>query len=787
MRVGLKTKLIALVISVGTIPLVLAMILSFFQGNKSLVNVIGASFKALAYESGSKIDFLLKGEIAKNTLLTNHPTLIIAIKQQNRRLTDIPESEITSHFAEQSRLWQNEDPQMRSLMTNAASRILRRFLREKSQANLATASLYLTGAKGVLVASTNSYPDFVNARHARKNFFKDNEVPVYIGELHLSKKTDEYVFEMVTPIKTHEGEVIGFFHRVYDAKNFFSPFIEPIIFGETGHVMVITSDGVVIDCPILPTGTQLDANLVSSVTKPEANWAKTMGDGHGSKALSIIGFAPVLETSKITLASINKRWFTFAWQSSEELFAPTKKFLLWISTAGFVSILLIAIMGALAADKFVKPIRELQKAAVAIGRGEKTAPLKIKTGDEIELLANDINAMKTMLDQAFSGLEELVQAKTREVLYLKEYTENILMSVPDVLVVFNDKFQIERVNAAFEKVTGAEGTQVIGKTLIEANLNYPDNWKELSRQLLAYAKGERSSSESEGAGDYRGGDPLAPSSGRSSQETLPTISHGDLILTYQFFDIVVKGGQLRHIGLLMKDITEEKNLIDKLVLADKLSGLGTLAAGIAHEMNNPLFAIMGYSEAIIDEKDHSKSKSLARKIFDRSKHMSSVILNLTGYARSNSGDAPSSVNINERLDASLEIALLASYSNDIEVVKDYASLPLLQVKPEEIQQVFLNILKNAVQAMDGKGKIFITSRHVNGNIEVEIRDTGPGIPREYLSKIFDPFFTTKEQGEGSGLGLNIVHGLVEKYRGRINVDSKLGEGSTFNIHFPVNQ
>ena len=93
-RMGLKAKLIALVISVGTIPLVLAMVLSYFQGNKSLINVIGSSFKALAQESGAKIDFLIKGEITKNARLTNHPTLILAIKQQNNRLENIPEPEI---------------------------------------------------------------------------------------------------------------------------------------------------------------------------------------------------------------------------------------------------------------------------------------------------------------------------------------------------------------------------------------------------------------------------------------------------------------------------------------------------------------------------------------------------------------------------------------------------------------------------------------------------------------------------------------------------------------------
>ena len=235
----------------------------------------------------------------------------------------------------------------------------------------------------------------------------------------------------------------------------------------------------------------------------------------------------------------------------------------------------------------------------------------------------------------------------------------------------------------------------------------------------------------------------------------------------------------------MKDITEEKKLLDKLVLADKLSGLGTLAAGIAHEMNNPLFAIMGYSETIVDGSDYSKAKEYAQKILERSKHMASVIQNISGYTRSNAEDIPSDVNINDLLDFALEMAVLQSYTDNIEVIKNYSPLPPLKMKPEEAQQIFLNVLSNAVQAMHGKGKIFLTSSHVDNDVVVEIRDTGPGIPSEYLAKVFDPFFTTKKQGEGTGLGLNIIHGLVEKYGGRITVDSKLEEGATFTISLPV--
>jgi signal transduction histidine kinase len=261
---------------------------------------------------------------------------------------------------------------------------------------------------------------------------------------------------------------------------------------------------------------------------------------------------------------------------------------------------------------------------------------------------------------------------------------------------------------------------------------------------------------------------------------------GDQIFAYKFFDVVLEEEKTRRIGMIMKNITEEKRLLDQLTQADKLSGLGTLAAGIAHEMNNPLYSIMGFTEAILEEKQVSKIQPLAQKLLDRSKHMASVILNLSGYVRTNDKDAMKEVDINERLEAATEMALMTSYTDGIDLVKNFGEIPGIQAKPEEIQQVFLNIISNAVQAMEGKGKLTLTSQQENGFIIVQIRDNGPGIPPEYISKVFDPFFTTKDQGEGTGLGLNIVHRVVKQNGGDIKIESEPGGGTTFVISFPVN-
>ncbi len=791
---GLKNKLILTMISVGTLPLLLAMGLSYVQGNKSLQNVMGSSFQALAYETSTKLDYIMKEEFDEDIRLTTHPTILLKARAHSKITRDLTEDELKARFAEQEALWAKQDPGMDFLLYNTGSRVLRSFLREDTISNRTTHAMYITDARGVLLSSINHFPDYLSSHLPEFSMIMGNGKGfTYISHLFDIPEIEQHGFLVSFPIMDHDKSVVGVFHRVYRAKEFFSHLIEPILFGDTGHVMLINSKGVVIDCPILPTGHQLEeTELVRSVTRHEANWAMTQGDGHGSKELSIIGFSPLDQTNVFKMKSTGDTWHTFAWQSSEELFAPMEKLFLWISAAGFISILLIVIMGSLASNHIVQPIRQVQTMAARIGRGEDVEPLKITTGDEIESLAKEINSMNAMLKISFSGLEDKVREKTKEVRYLQEYTESILMSVPDILVIFNDDLKIEYVNSAFETLTGVRGEDVIGKPLDAANLEYKDAWLSTLPGLKSYCNnGSKQASlpPGESGTAYRDvpRDPLAPQQPALTAQSTSILTLGSRSFAYQYFDVALTVEDKRRIGLLMKEISEEKALQEQLAMADKLSGLGTLAAGIAHEMNNPLYSIMGFTEAILEEKETSKIHSYAEKVLSRAKHMASIILNFAGYSRSSGSDSLQDVNVNERLDASLEMALLASYSDDIVTEKNYADVPLIPAKPEEIQQIFLNIFANAVQAMEGKGKLEISSQPLNGNIVTVIRDTGPGIPLEYLSKVFDPFFTTKEQGKGTGLGLNIVHRLVEKYGGQISVDSKVGEGTTFTVTFPYSE
>lgn len=235
---------------------------------------------------------------------------------------------------------------------------------------------------------------------------------------------------------------------------------------------------------------------------------------------------------------------------------------------------------------------------------------------------------------------------------------------------------------------------------------------------------------------------------------------------------------------ILRDITDRKRTEAALRQADKLASLGTLASGMAHEVNNPVQGIMGMAEIILEEDDHEKINEYARDIINYSKHVGTVVRDFCRYARPASSDQDVVVDLNERLEEAVKMVRRGAAFRHVEIVKQFHSVPHLRARRSEIDQIFVNLITNAVQAMDGNGCLTLGTEQEGDAIKVAVGDTGCGIPPQLVTRIFDPFFTTKDSGKGTGLGLSIVYQIVSNYGGRINVESELGRGTTFIIHLP---
>ncbi len=229
----------------------------------------------------------------------------------------------------------------------------------------------------------------------------------------------------------------------------------------------------------------------------------------------------------------------------------------------------------------------------------------------------------------------------------------------------------------------------------------------------------------------------------------------------------------------------------QLVQSEKLSAIGEMIAGVAHEINNPLTAVIGYSQLLqmqsIDQ-DAQIHDDLGQ-ILEAGMRMKRIVANLLDFSRQHQPQKEY-VDINQIISTSLALRMNELTNNNIEVHTDLVSdLPWTLADRHQLQQVFVNIINNAQQAMiekGGPGKLTVSTRpQRNNTILIRFQDTGPGIPEEIMSRIFDPFFTTKEVGKGTGLGLSVSYGIVNEHEGRIWAESEDGRGATFLIELPI--
>jgi signal transduction histidine kinase len=239
---------------------------------------------------------------------------------------------------------------------------------------------------------------------------------------------------------------------------------------------------------------------------------------------------------------------------------------------------------------------------------------------------------------------------------------------------------------------------------------------------------------------------------------------------------------------MASDIEQLQKLNEQLVRTEKLAAIGTLAAGVAHEVNNPLASISSLAQLAQTKQNlDAETRETLRLINTQIARITQVTRDMLDFARVRPA-AQMLIDINEILEASLRLASFDKSFQKLRLQKNLAeNLPLTVVDADQIQQVFLNLLLNARDAMPDGGEIFVVSKLVENEIVIEITDTGTGIPPENAKHVFDPFFTTKPAGKGTGLGLAVCYGIVTAHGGKIQVQPNDKRGTKFIVSFPANE
>jgi PAS domain S-box-containing protein len=247
---------------------------------------------------------------------------------------------------------------------------------------------------------------------------------------------------------------------------------------------------------------------------------------------------------------------------------------------------------------------------------------------------------------------------------------------------------------------------------------------------------------------------------------------------------------------ISRDITERKRaeeerkqLEQKAQFSSRLASVGELASGVAHEINNPLTAVIGYAHLLLGRKDiPGDIRRDIEVINEGAQRVAGIIKKLLVFARQSRPER-TYVDINEIINTTLELRAYSLQSNNVKVILQLdPDLPMTVADPGQLQQVFLNLIMNAeteVKSIHGGGKLAIKTERAGDSLRISFKDNGLGIAKENLERIFNPFFTTRRIGQGTGLGLSVCHGIVTEHKGKIWAESQLGKGATFVVELPI--
>ena len=397
-------------------------------------------------------------------------------------------------------------------------------------------------------------------------------------------------------------------------------------------------------------------------------------------------------------------------------------------------------------------------------------PAALIADEEEQALFQEIAKDITLALHDIEFEEEYKQAE-EEIQIQRARFESIFERSLEGIVTLDINNNILEANTGFENIFGYKRKEIIGKRLddlIVPERFYSTEAKELDKMAL---------------------------DGILSNETIRKRKDGTEINVSMSAGPIETGEEIGGLFVIFRDITErkqaeerEKQLQQELYLSSRLASIGELSAGVAHEINNPLTGILGFSQRLLRKSTDEKVKQDLERIHNEALRTAKVVENLLAFARQTK-PMREHLDINDIVQKTLELRAYELKTGNIKVALDLApSLPKIIVDSHQMQEVFLNIILNTEQTMTEAsrgGKLTIKTQETKGYIRISFGDDGPGIAAEHLDKLFDPFFTTRGENGGTGLGLSVCHGIVVEHGGKMIARSKPGRGATFFVELPT--
>jgi PAS domain S-box-containing protein len=458
--------------------------------------------------------------------------------------------------------------------------------------------------------------------------------------------------------------------------------------------------------------------------------------------------------------------------SKARMDAEIRRTRLELGALTLVTLLFGGMAAALVARRIARPVQQLAEGAAAISRGELNQRIEPSTGDEIGRLAAAFNEMAAQLLHQRTALEEAhagLRRQFEELADIKSYTDNILGSLTSGIVTIDLDGRIVTLNLAAELLTGFFRGEAAGRYCTELFAHTPEISDLLTETLATRA-------------------PIA-------SVPLTLRRRNGTTLPIEFSTAPLKGGEGKDLGVIgvFRDVTAVRQLESDLRRSDRLAALGTLAAGLAHEIKNPLTSLLTFSRHLDRKFNDPNFRERFSSVVPRElERINGIVERLLELARP-SRMTFTLVRLPELIDRALELYVDQFDDRRVEVVREYArDVPSIQADKDALYRVFVNLVANALDAMPRGGRLTVRAGWAGtgdpvpqahwrptSRVKVEVEDTGVGIEPSDNDRIFNPFYTTRDSG--TGLGLALAHKIIQDHGGAISFQSAKGRGTTFTI------
>jgi len=458
--------------------------------------------------------------------------------------------------------------------------------------------------------------------------------------------------------------------------------------------------------------------------------------------------------------------------SKRRMDAEIRRTRLELGALTLVTLLLGGGAAALVGRRIARPVQRLAEGAAAISRGDLNQRIEPSTADEIGRLATAFNDMAAQLLHQRTALEEAhggLRRQFEELADLKGYTDNILGSLTSGIVTIDLDGRVVTLNPAAELLTGFFRGEASGRYCTELFAHTPEISDLLTETLASHA-------------------PI-------TSVPLTLRRRNGSALPIEFSTAPLKGGEGKDLGVIgvFRDVTLVRQLESDLRRSDRLAALGTLAAGLAHEIKNPLTSLLTFSRHLDRKVDDPNFRERFRNVVPRElERINGIVERLLELARP-SRMSFTLVRLPELLERALELHVEQFDERHVEVTREYArDAPPIQADKDALYRVFVNLIANALDAMPRGGRLTVRAgwastgdpvraarRRAANRVKVEIEDTGVGIQPSDTDRVFNPFYTTRDSG--TGLGLALAHKIIEDHGGVISFESVPGRGTTFTI------